>query len=420
MLTVHDNSRLDPPGALADVDASMERSRAARVEIVVPVRTLIVIAGFVALAALAIAAQGVLLSIVVAAVLSLGLDPLVGALVARGWPRGRAAVCVFTSLLVAIALIVTLTVNPLWNEIRAFAGHLPVYWNQVVSNPTLKPLLSKVSERAVDADLSTLAKDLPGAANTVLGLAGSAFSSVVSVVTVAFLTLFLLVERPRIANWLFGFTRPGTEARWRPVLDQSISAIAATLLGNVVISVVAGLVAGLSAFAFGLPFPIVLAVITGLLDLIPQLGATLAAVILVLASLTVNLPTAIAMLVIELVYQQIENNVLYPLIYRRTVALSELTTILAVMIGASLLGIVGAIVAVPLAALSKIVIREVARPRRERMEELRRPLLAEAPAGSELLSHDAGEHRGEVGESARSARGMKEAASEWGATVPAP
>jgi predicted PurR-regulated permease PerM len=406
MLTVHDNSRLDPPGALADVDASMERSRAARVEIVVPVRTLILIAGFVALAALAIAAQGVLLSILVAAVLSLGLDPLVGALVARGWPRGRAAICVFTSLLVAIALIVTLTVNPLWNEIRAFAGHLPGYWNQLVSNPTLKPLLSKVSERAVDADLSTLAKDLPGAANTVLGLAGSAFSSVVSVVTVAFLTLFLLVERPRIANWLFGFTRPGTEARWRPVLDQSISAVAATLLGNIVISVVAGLVAGLSAFAFGLPFPIVLAVITGLLDLIPQLGATLAAVILVLAALTVNIPTAIAMLVIELVYQQIENNVLYPLIYRRTVALSELTTILAVMIGASLLGIVGAIVAVPLAALSKIVIREVARPRRERMEELRRPLLAEAPAESELLSHDAGEHRGEVGESARSAPGI--------------
>jgi predicted PurR-regulated permease PerM len=403
---VHDNSRLDPPGALADVDASMERSRAARVEIVVPVRTLIVIAEFVALAALAIAAQGVLLSIVVAAVLSLGLDPLVGALVARGWPRGRAAVCVFTSLLVAIALIVTLAVNPLWNEIRAFAGHLPGYWNQLFSNPTLKPLLSKVSERAVDADLSTLAKDLPGAANTVLGLAGSAFSSVVSVVTVAFLTLFLLVERPRIANWLFGFTRPGTEARWRPVLDQSISAVAATLLGNVVISVVAGLVAGLSAFAFGLPFPIVLAVITGLLDLIPQLGATLAAVILVLAALTVNIPTAIAMLVIELVYQQIENNVLYPLIYRRTVALSELTTILAVMIGASLLGIVGAIVAVPLAALSQIVIREIARPRRERMEELRRPLLAEAPAESELLSHDAGEHRGEVGESARSAGGI--------------
>jgi predicted PurR-regulated permease PerM len=395
MLTVRDSSPLDPPGSLADTDASAEPSRAARVEIVVPIRTLIVIAGFAALATLAIAVQGVLLSIVVAAVLSLGLDPLVGALVARGWPRGRAAVLVFTSLLIAIALIVTVTVNPLWNEIRAFAGHLPGYWNQLVSNPTLKPLLSRVSERSVDSHLSTLAQEVPGAASTVLGLAGSAFSSLLSVVTLTFVSLFLLIERPRITDWLFGFTRPQTEARWRPILDQSISAVAATLLGNVMISLVAGAVAGLSAFALGLPFPIVLAVITGLLDLIPQLGATLAALILVLAGLTVNIPTAIAMLAIELVYQQVENNVLYPVVFRRTVSLSALTTILAVMIGASLLGVVGAIVAVPIAALSKIVINEAARPRRERMEELRGPSLSDAPE-PQLLSHDADNQRGEA------------------------
>jgi predicted PurR-regulated permease PerM len=387
MLTLRDVPPLDPPDAVARVHKRAERSRGIRAEIVVPIRTLIVIAGFVGLAALAIALRGLLPTIVVAAVLSLGLDPLVGALVARGWPRGRAAVCVFISLLVAIALIVLVTINPLWGEVRAFATHLPGYWNQLVGNPTLKPLLSTVSERSVDADLTTLAKELPGAANTVLGLAGTAFSSLVSVVTLAFLSLFLLIERPRITNWLFGFTVPATEARWRPVLDQSMSAVASTLLGNVMISIVAGAVAGLSAFALGLPFPIVLAVITGLLDLIPQLGATLAALILVLAGLTVSIPTAIAMLAIVLVYQQIENNVLYPVVFRRTVSLSALTTILAVIIGASLLGVVGAIVGVPLAALGKIVVNEAARPRRERMEKLRRPGLAEEglaeePAGT--------------------------------------
>ena len=144
----------------------------------------------------------------------------------------------------------------------------------------------------------------------------------------------------------------------------------------------AGVVAGLSAFAFGLPYPVVLAVITGLLDLIPQLGATLAGLLLVLAALTVSIPTAIAMLAIQLIYQQVENNVLYPIVFRRTVSLSALTTILAVMIGASLLGVVGAIVAVPLAALGKIVVNEVARPRRERMERLRSPSSSDAPADS--------------------------------------
>ena len=398
MLNVRDGSPLDPPGTFTDVDGSQERGSNSQVEIVVPTRTLIAVAGCVGLAALVIALRGLLPTVVVAAVLSLGLDPLVGALETRGWPRGRAAVCVFAGLLASVALIVTLTIDPLWGEIRAFANHLPTYWNQLVSNPTLKPLLSSVSERSVDADLATLARELPGAAGTVLGLAGTAFSSLVSVVTLAFLSLFLLIERRRITDWLFGFTPPGTEARWRPVLNRSISAVAATLLGNVMISFVAGAVAGLSAFALGLPFPIVLAVITGLLDLIPQLGATLAALILVLAGLTVSVPTALAMLAIVLVYQQVENNVLYPIVFRRAVSLSALTTIFAVMIGASLLGVVGAIVAVPLAALGKIAIGELARPRRERMARLRPPSSGGVPADSQLLSHDADEHRGEVDE----------------------
>ena len=101
--------------------------------------------------------------------------------------------------------------------------------------------------------------------------------------------------------------------------------------------------------------------------------------ILVLAGLTINTPTAIAMLAIQLVYQQVENNVLYPVIFRRAVALSPLTTVLAVMIGASLLGVIGAIVAVPLAAIIKIVVHEAALPRRTRMHHLRQPRLADTP-----------------------------------------
>jgi predicted PurR-regulated permease PerM len=134
---------------------------------------------------------------------------------------------------------------------------------------------------------------------------------------------------------------------------------------------VAATVAGLSAWAFGLPFPIVLAVMTGFLDLIPQVGATLAAVVLVLVALTVSTPAAIGMLVIQLVYQQVENYVVYPLVYRRAVELSPFTTIVAVLIAGSILGVVGAILAVPFAAVIKTVIREAGRPRRERMAALR-------------------------------------------------
>jgi predicted PurR-regulated permease PerM len=373
----------DPREVVINEDPTAERRRVSRVEIVVPIRTLIAVAALVTVAWLVVAARGLLFSIVVATVLSLGLDPAVGALVARGWSRARAALFVFASLLAGVALIVLVTINPLWSEIRGFADHLPDYWNQLVTNPTLKPLLAQVRERSVDSHLSTLAEEVPRVATTLLGIAGSAFSSLFSVLTLAFLSLFLLIERPMITNWLFGFTRPEAEARWRPVLDQSISAVAAALVGNVMISIVAGTVAGLSAFAFGLPFPIVLAVIAGLLDLVPQLGATIAALVLVLAGLTVSTPTAIAMLAIQLIYQQVENNILYPIVFRRAVALSALTTVLAVMIGASLLGVVGAIVAVPLAAIIKIVVHEAARPRRTRMEHLRE-------SGSAAAAQDAG------------------------------
>ena len=128
----------------------------------------------------------------------------------------------------------------------------------------------------------------------------------------------------------------------------------------------------MSAWAFGLPFPLVLAVITGLLDLIPQVGATIAAVILVARRADRRAPRpAIAMLVIQLIYQQVENYVVYPIVYRQAVELSGFTTIVAVLIAGSLLGVVGAILAVPFAAVIKIVLREAGAPRRARMDALR-------------------------------------------------
>jgi predicted PurR-regulated permease PerM len=97
------------------------------------------------------------------------------------------------------------------------------------------------------------------------------------------------VERPTITDWLFGFVAPAVEPRWRPVVEESIHAMSSSLLGNIAISLVAATVAGVSAWAFVLPFPS-WAVIAGFLDLIPQVGATIASVILVAVALTVSTP----------------------------------------------------------------------------------------------------------------------------------
>jgi predicted PurR-regulated permease PerM len=351
-----------------------------RVEIVIPARTVLTVLGVGALVALAIVSLGTLLSIFVAAVLALGLDPVVGAMVARGWNRGRAAVAVFAGLFAAVVALVIVAAGPVWDEIVDFVHALPGYWEDLTNTAGFQEITSTAGiEDKVASALKDLAAGLPEAANTLLGIAGGVFGSILSLVTLTFLSLFLLMERPTITDWLFGFASPATEARWRPVVDDSIGAVSSSLIGNLAVSLIAATVAGLSAWAFGLPFPIVLAVITGFLDLIPQVGATVAAVILVLVALTVSTPAAVAMAVIQLIYQQVENYIVYPIVYRRAVKLSGFTTIVAVLIAGSLLGVVGAILAVPFAAVIKIVLREAGSPRRLRMAALRDGTGGEVP-----------------------------------------
>jgi predicted PurR-regulated permease PerM len=336
----------------------VERPPPQRVAIVIPFSALAVVLAFALLVFLAVVSFGTLLSIFLAAVLAFGLDPPTAALVRRGWGRARASLVLFAALFVSVVALVILAAGPVWNEIVDFVNKLPEYWQEITEKPGFESWISTAgADDQLKKGLQELAKGLPEAASVLLGAAGSVFGGVLSLVTLTFLSLFLLMERPTITNW--------------------IQAVSTSLIGNVAISLVAATVAGLSAWAFGLPFPIVLAVITGLLDLIPQVGATVAAVILVGVALTVSTPAAIGMLVIQLIYQQVENYIVYPIVYRKAVALSPFTTIAAVLIAGAILGVVGAILAVPFAAVIKTVLREASAPRRARMAAMR-----EAPGGA--------------------------------------
>jgi predicted PurR-regulated permease PerM len=351
-----------------------KRPPAPRVAIVIPFSTLTLVLCFGLLVFLAIVSFGTLLSIFLAAILALGLDPPVGALVRRGWGRGKAALTLFAALYASVVVLVIVTAGPFWDQIVEFVKSLPQYWEEISSKPAFQSWLSTAdADETIKKGLQELAKGLPDAASALLGFAGGVFGGVLSLVTLTFLSLFLLMERPTISKWLFGFAPPEVERRWSPVVENSIQAVSSSLIGNVAISCVAATVAGLSAWALGLPFPIVLAVITGLLDLIPQVGATIAAVILTAVALTVSTPAAIITVIIQLIYQQVENYIVYPIVYRKAVELSPFTTIVAVLIAGSILGVVGAILAVPFAAVIKVVLHEAGAPRRERMATLREP-----------------------------------------------
>jgi predicted PurR-regulated permease PerM len=345
-----------------------------QVEITVSFRTLLGLLAFAAVVLLALLSLGTLLSIFLAAVVAFGLDPVVANLVRRGWSRGVAALTVFVAVFVALFAIVVVTAGPVWEEIVEFVQALPGMWAELTAKPAFQDIVSSANaDETIRNALKELAAGLPDAASALLGIAGGVFGSVLSLVTLTFLALFLLMERPMITDWLFGFATPESEARWHPVVEDSIRAISSSLIGNLAISLVAAVVAGVSAALLGLPFPVVLAVITGLLDLIPQVGATIAAVILTAVALTVGTTEAVIMVVIQLIYQQVENYIVYPIVYRRAVSLTGFTTIVAVLIAGALLGVVGAILAVPFAAVVKTVLHEATRPRREQMALLREP-----------------------------------------------
>src|SRR5829696_794762 len=225
-----------------ELDTAREEQRPQRVEIAVATRTLLQLLIVGALVALAVLSLGTLLSIFLAAVIALGLDPLVGALVRRGWGRGNAALSVFAALFLLLFALIVVTAGPVWDEIVDFVHQLPAYWDELTAKPGFQDIISTAeADDHIRNALKDLAAGLPEAASALLGVAGGVFGSILSLVTLSFLALFLLMERPAITDWLFGFTPPAAEARWRPVLESSIVAVSSSLLGNVAISVVAGL-----------------------------------------------------------------------------------------------------------------------------------------------------------------------------------
>jgi predicted PurR-regulated permease PerM len=369
-----------------------DRPPAQPVEIIVPFRTLLIVLAFFTVVALAILSLGTLISIFLATVIALGIDPIVTALVKRrGWKRGPASVAVFAALFIAVGVLAIVTAGPVWDQIVAFVQQLPEMWDNLTKTDGFQQFISTAgADDTIKGWFKDLAAGLPDAATALLGLAGGVFGSVLSLVTLTFLSLFLVMERPAIEDWLFGFTPPQTEQRWRPVVDESIAVVSQSLLGNIAISIVAGTYAFVSCVILGLPFPMVLAVIAGFLDLIPQIGATIASIILVAVALTVGTTEAVIMLALQLIYQQVENYIIYPIVYRRAVELTAFTTIVSVLLAGAILGVAGAILAVPFAAVVKTVLREAGSPRRERMEAMRggprAPPAAEDGAGEPIGS----------------------------------
>jgi predicted PurR-regulated permease PerM len=195
----------------------------------------------------------------------------------------------------------------------------------------------------------------------------SAFGAVALVFSMLFLTLFGLIDEPRMRRWIEGLLYRDERDRFMGVTDRIIRTTSRYMLGNLAISVICGTVYGTTAVVLGLPDPLAIAVIAAVLDLVPSVGATVAGVVIAIVALSVSLQALIVFAIAIVVYQQVENYVLQPTIIGKAAQVSGFTVLASVLAFGALFGLVGAVVGVPIAAAFQILAEELTSARRARI-----------------------------------------------------
>ncbi|MFG3683255.1 AI-2E family transporter [Micromonospora chalcea] len=309
-------------------------------------------------------AAGILVLVVIALFLAVGLHPAVVRLRRWGLPRGLAVAVVTLTLLLLIVAGLLALVPPVVTQSGQFVQQLPGYVEELRRNQTVNDLVVRydVMERVQAA---ANADNVERALGGVLGGAQLIFGTLFRLLTVLVLTIYFLAYFDRMRELGYALVPRTRRERVRLIGDEILARVGAYMVGALAIAVMAGVSTFVFALAVGLPYPFALAVVVAVTDLIPQIGATLGAVVVTLVGLATDLPVGIACLVFFVVYQQIENYLIYPKIMRRAVSVNEVAALLAALLGVSLLGVVGALIAIPTVAALQLILREVVIPRQD-------------------------------------------------------
>jgi putative heme transporter len=340
-----------------------------RVELLVPMRTVLLLAAAIGLMAAFWAIGDTFLVVFIGIFLALVFEYPVRYVMARtGMSRGLAATVTVLGTAVAVTVLALLFLVPLVGSVRDFLHALPATVEELRASDELSWLGDSGAAENVQSGSESISASVPDAIKSVLGITGSFFSAFLACFTIIFVCLFLLSDIASLKRALGSVLIPGEDERWLGVWERVTASISRWAIGVVVIAAIAGTTLGLTAWLLGSSYAIGLGVIAGLLDMIPNLGATISGFILVPALWAEEgLTAAIIMLVVLLVYQQLENNILTPKIQGKAVNLSGFFIIVAVTLFGALLGVLGALTAVPLAATIQIFVQELTKARREKI-----------------------------------------------------
>jgi predicted PurR-regulated permease PerM len=312
-------------------------------------------------------ARSVIVLIVVSLFLAIGLNPLVEWLTARNIRRGGAIAIVFLIVIGAFVGFGFAVIPPVVEQSDAFIDELPAYLHDLRGNPTIRGFDNEygVIERAQDYVSSG---DLGQRAfGGIVGVGQVVLNAVFSTLSVLIMTLYFLTALPSMKRQTYRLVPATRRERVQLLSDEVLSRIGGYVSGALSVAFIAGLSTYIFLMILGMPYALALAVFVAMLDLIPLVGATLAAIVVSLIGFTESVAVGIACIIFYVAYQQFENYLVYPRVMRRAVDVPAPMTVVAVLLGGALLGVVGALLAIPIAAAFLLIVRQVAIPRMDRL-----------------------------------------------------
>lgn len=311
---------------------------------------------------LLIRARSTLILIGLGLFIAAGLDPVVSWLTRRGLPRWAAVLIALAGVVGIIAIFVGIAIPPLASQTTALAHEIPNYLHQLQNhNSELGKLNDKYHiQQRLTSLLSSKGTTLVGG---VLGAGALVLSTASSILAVMVLSIYFLAGLPTIKLFAYRLVPHSRRPRAILITDEILVKVGGYVLGNVITSAIAGLGTFVWMLAWGIPYPLLLGLLVAILDLIPVIGSTVGGVIVTLVALTVSLPVAIATLAFYIAYRLAEDYLIVPRIMGRTVEVPAVVSLIAVLIGGVLLGIVGALIAIPVAAAIRVLLQEVTFPR---------------------------------------------------------
>ncbi len=323
-------------------------------------RIFFTIAAFCGFLYLLVQIRSTLLLLAIAIFLAVALGPAVDRF-SQQLPRAAAILVIYVMIALAFMGVLALVVPPVVNGASDLSRDIPNYIDDLRNNDRIREFDNKydVTSR-LQEEAGKLPDKLGDAAGALQSIAAGAFNAAFQLLTILTMTFFLLLDGKRMARWLLRRFATDHEERAREVVGRIYRSTSGYVTGALTITTINGILTFCVLTILGVPFAVPLAVLMSFFGLIPLVGATIGGVIILVVTLFTDFPQATIVYGIFLViYQQVENNVLQPFIFKRTVNVHPLAVIVGILAGSAVLGVVGALVAIPVVAALQIVLREL-------------------------------------------------------------